>query len=451
MQFYNSLSRRIEPFLPMDPRRVTMYVCGPTVYDTPHLGNARPAVVFDVLFRLLRHHYGEEQVQYARNITDIDDKIMDRAAARGIAINDLTRETTAEYHAVVDALNVLRPTFEPTATDSIADMLVMIALLIDNGHAYIAEDHALFDVGSHPGHGALSQHLQENLGSEHSRIDTASYKRNASDFVLWKPSSSDQPGWDSPFGRGRPGWHIECSAMIRRHLGYTIDIHGGGADLRFPHHDCEMSQSQCAHGVPLAHHWMHNGMLLVDNEKMAKSAGNFTTVRDVLARYPGQVIRLALLSTHYRSPLNWTEDTLVRAKQTLTGWHQTLFGLKGSAEPNEHTEAALAALGSDLNTPQVITEIHAIIKRINSSERSERGSLASAARYLGQIIGLDLSTNKAFLQGAEDWDQVEQLITEREQARSARDFNRADQIRSRLSEQGVVLEDHTGGTTWRRV
>ncbi|MBD2750573.1 cysteine--tRNA ligase [Microvirga sp. BT688] len=446
LRLHNSMTRMVEPFVPQDPYRVTMYVCGPTVYDTPHLGNARPAVVFDVLFRLLRYHY--PQVVYARNFTDVDDKIMERAKADGERISDLTERTIQDYHEVTDALGVERPTHEPRATGAIDRMLHIIGLLIDRGHAYEAEGHVLFHVPSYPAHGLLSRHLQEDLEAG-ARVDPAAYKRHPSDFVMWKPSTVDQPGWDSSYGRGRPGWHIECSAMIEAVLGTTIDIHGGGADLRFPHHDCEISQSQCAHdGAPLARCWIHNGMLLIDGEKMAKSAGNFTTVRDVLDQgVPGAVIRLALLMTHYRSPLDWTQQLLREAATTLQGWHRALDGIAAGQETKGHHAPVLEALASDLNTPLAIAEMHRLAHDLRTGNPDERIPIAAAMREAGRILGFDFNNNDEFLRGHVG-EEVRALIVQRTEARREGNWAEADRIRDVLRAKGVVLEDTPNETTW---
>jgi cysteinyl-tRNA synthetase len=446
LRLHNSMTRTVEPFVPQNPHRVTMYVCGPTVYDTPHLGNARPAVVFDVLFRLLQHYY--PQVVYARNFTDVDDKIMERAEADGEHISELTERTIQDYHEVTDALGVLHPTHEPRATGAIDRMLHIIGLLIARGHAYESEGHVLFDVPSYPAHGLLSRHLQEDLEAG-ARVDPADYKRHPSDFIMWKPSTADQPGWDSPYGRGRPGWHIECSAMIEAVLGTTIDIHGGGADLRFPHHDCEISQSQCAHdGAPLARYWIHNGMLLIDGEKMAKSAGNFTTVRDVLDQgVSGAVIRLALLMAHYRSPLDWTQQLLREAATTLQGWHRALDGISASEVTKDYHAPVLEALASDLNTPLAIAEMHGLAHDLRTGSPEVQIPIAAAMREVGSILGLDLYNNDEFLRGHLD-EEVRPLIVQRTEARQARNWAESDRIRDVLTAKGVVLEDTPNGTVW---
>src|ERR687891_2212014 len=350
MQLYDSLTGRKQRFQPADAGRPTMYVCGPTVYNHPHIGNARPAVVFDVLFRLLRLRYGD--VLYVRNVTDIDDKIMAAAEAEGVATEVVAQRYAAAYHEDMAALNVLPPTVEPYATGHVPQMIAMILRLIASGHAYEAEGHVLFHVPSFPPYGALSRRSREEM-IEGARVEVAPYKRDPADFVLWKPSTDEQPGWDSPWGRGRPGWHIECSAMIEAHLGETIDIHGGGLDLKFPHHENEIAQSVCAHdGAPLARVWVHNGFLNVEREKMAKSVGNVLLVRDLLREAPGEAIRYALLGTHYRKPLDWTSASLPQAKQALDRLYRTIEGLPDSDEPAEVPAAGVAGVGGELNTPQ---------------------------------------------------------------------------------------------------
>jgi cysteinyl-tRNA synthetase len=363
LKLYNTASRKKEVFTPLDPKNVRLYVCGPTVYDFAHIGNARPVVVFDVLFRLLRHIYGESHVKYVRNITDVDDKINARAAAEGKSIRTLTEETAKQFHADVAALGCLPPTHEPRATDFIAQMIAMIGRLIASGHAYAAEGHVLFDVSSKPDYGKLSRRsLDEMIAG--ARVEVAPYKKSPMDFVLWKPSPADLPGWDSPWGRGRPGWHIECSAMSEAYLGESFDIHGGGIDLVFPHHENEIAQSECAHhGARLANVWMHNGFLQVEGEKMAKSAGNFVTVNQLLQDWhgygwPGEAIRFNLLRTHYRQPLDWTLDSLDEAHKILWDW----YGKLDSVQPAEPAPSVIEALCDDLKTPQAITELHQLRK-----------------------------------------------------------------------------------------
>ena len=351
LAFYNTLTKRKESFTPIDPDNVRMYVCGPTVYDTAHIGNARPVVVFDMLFRLLKHVYGADHVTYARNITDVDDKINARAADRGISIRELTEETTALYHADMDALGALRPTIEPRATEHIGEMLAMIGKLVEKGHAYAAEGHVLFAVDTMDDYGELSGRSVDDMIAG-ARVEVAPYKRNPMDFVLWKPSKEGEPSWPSSWGEGRPGWHIECSAMSEKHLGEEFDIHGGGIDLTFPHHENEIAQSRCCHGNDrMAKVWMHNGFVQVEGEKMSKSLGNFTTVHDLIDSWPGEAIRLALLTTHYTKPFNWTADGVRDAKKTLDQW----YTLTADVEASEPDYAVVAALADDLNTPKALT------------------------------------------------------------------------------------------------
>jgi cysteinyl-tRNA synthetase len=452
MKLHNALTGRKEVFEPADPARPTMYVCGPTVYNHPHIGNARPAVVFDVLFRLLKHRYGD--VLYARNITDIEDKIVKAAQDQGVPTDAIVARYTPAYHADMAALNVLPPTMEPFATAHLPQMLAMIEALIAKGHAYEVEGHVLFHVPSYPAYGRLSRRTREEM-IDGARVEVAPYKRDPADFVLWKPSTPDQPGWDSRFGRGRPGWHIECSAMIETHLGTTIDIHGGGQDLKFPHHENELAQSSCAHGgAPLARFWLHNGFLNVEHEKMSKSIGNVLLVRDLLREAPGEAIRFALLGTHYRKPLDWSSASLTQAKQALDRLYRTLEELPDSDEPAEVPSAVLAALEDDLNTPKAFAELFALAHQANtSSDHGERRVLKSQLLAAGALLGLlgqdpaawFRDTGTASLEPAE----IERLIDARNAARRAKDFSEADRIRDQLAVAGVVLEDGPEKTRWR--
>ena len=457
MQIYNSLSRRKETFQPSDPRRVTLYVCGPTVYSYPHIGNARPAVVFDVLFRLLRERYGD--VVYARNITDLDDKITAAAEAEGCSIGDVTRRFTRVYHDDMRALGVLPPTVEPRATESIDAMIAMAARLIALGHAYEAQGHVLFSVDSYPAYGELSRRDRREMIAG-ARVEVAPYKRDPADFVLWKPSTGAQPGWDSPWGFGRPGWHLECSAMIEQHLGETIDIHGGGHDLQFPHHENERAQGTCAHGGALyARYWMHNGFVNVDAEKMSKSIGNVLLVRDLLEQAPGEAVRFALLSAHYRKPLEWNADTLPRACRALDRLYAALEDAArpgdAAAEDAAVPEAVMAALDDDLNTPRAIALLHEIGQGVAAqaagpSRRAGQAALRAAGRLLGVLQG-DAAGWAESRRGAVDGrEEIEQLVIEREQARARRDFAEADRIRDLLGARGIVLEDGPDGTRWRK-
>lgn len=450
---HNSLTRQKEVFTPADPARVTLYVCGPTVYDRAHLGNARPAVIFDVLFRLLSAQY--PQVIYARNITDVDDKINAAAAARGVPIGTITAETERYYLADMDALSVLRPPLQPRVTDHIPEIIAIIGKLLAAGHAYAAEGHVLFDVPSMANYGRLSGHSRDELIAG-ARVDVAPYKRDPADFVLWKPSTPDLPGWDSPWGRGRPGWHIECSAMIEAHLGETIDIHGGGADLIFPHHENEIAQSTCAHaGAPLARYWMHNGMLRVEGEKMSKSLGNFFTVRDLLDRAPGEAVRLLLLSAHYRQPLDWTEKGLQEAIGALDRFYLALRRVADIEATPEAPASVRAALSDDLNTPLALTALHALVTDLNKAEDwAEQRALKGQILGAGALLGLLGQDPEAWLQrgGADDLsaEAIDAKLAARLAARKAKDFAEADRIRDELIAAGILLEDGPGGTVWRR-
>jgi cysteinyl-tRNA synthetase len=456
LAFYNTLSRCKDPFVPLDPTRVGMYVCGPTVYDSAHIGNARPIIVFDVLYRVLKRLY--PTVTYVRNITDVDDKINARAKENNESIAALTARTTAAFHADIDALNALRPDIEPRATAHIGQMIAMIQTLLERGHAYEAEGHVLFSVPSMPDYGTLSRRSQDEMIAG-ARVEVAPYKKNPADFVLWKPSPGDLPGWESPWGRGRPGWHIECSAMSREYLGVTFDIHGGGQDLVFPHHENEIAQSVCAHGQPFARYWLHNGYLMVEGEKMSKSLGNFFTVRDLLDQAPGEAIRLAMLSSHYHQPFDWTAEGL---KQARTGMDRLYLALRSVADiPAEGQDQVpldvMAALEDDLNTPLAIAHLHEWATQLNKAtsldEKAKcKGALLAGGDLLG-VLQQDVETWFRWVpQGgtALSDSAVDDLINRRIAARKAKDFAEADRIRKELADQGVLLEDGAGGTTWRR-
>ncbi|MEM7042253.1 MAG: cysteine--tRNA ligase [Pseudomonadota bacterium] len=456
MKLFNTLSGKKELFTPSDPNRVTMYVCGPTVYDYAHIGNARPAVVFDVLFRVLRQEFG--QVIYARNITDIDDKIIKASAETGTPIGAITERYTRAYNEDMAALNVLPPTIEPKATGHVDGMLAIIADLIDKGAAYEAEGHVLFHVPACASYGALSRRSREDM-IDGARVEVAPYKRDPADFVLWKPSTPDQPGWDSPYGRGRPGWHTECAVMIKSHLGETIDIHGGGQDLKFPHHENELAQSLCAHdGAPLARFWLHNGFLDVEEEKMSKSIGNVLLPHDLIKTVPGEAIRYALLSAHYRKPLNWTSSGLARAKQALDRLYRTLSELP---DPDEATpdaevpEGVRQALVDDINTPVAQAALFKLARQANATDdHQQRKRLKQEMLAAGRVLGLLQHEPQSWLQsaGAEtgiDRDEIERLLAMRRSARAERDFEKADQIRDQLEAEGVLLEDGPDGTRWR--
>lgn len=445
---HNTLTRRKEPLEPLHPGKVGFYVCGPTVYDLIHIGNARPLVVFDVLFRLLRHEFGDGNVTYVRNITDVDDKINAAAAERGIPIRELTETTAQRFHEDAAALGCLQPTHEPRATDHIADMIVMIEALIARGHAYEADGHVLFDVPSWPGYGRLSGNSRDEIVAG-ARVDVAPYKKDAADFVLWKPSTGDLPGWDSPWGHGRPGWHLECSAMSKHFLGEAFDIHGGGRDLIFPHHENEIAQTCAAHDhAGFASIWMHNGYLTVNGEKMSKSLGNFFTVRELLEDYPGEALRLLLLGTHYRQALDFTKERLAEARQTLDRFYNALAKAR-DPEPGEVPDEVIAALEDDLNTPLAISHLHALADAVF---RGEAGAAASL-RGAGAIMGLLGTPARQWFQGGEDGEaeEIEGLIEQRLAARTSKDFATADRIRDELKARGIELMDGPEGTSWRRV
>ncbi len=456
---YNTLTRTKEVFEPLVPGHVGMYVCGPTVYDRAHIGNARPVIVFDVLYRLLRTLY--PSVRYVRNITDVDDKINQRAKDSGEPIAAITERTTRMFHEDMAALNCLAPDVEPRATAHIPQMIGMIETLIARGHAYEAEGHVLFAVASMSDYGRLSRRSQDEMIAG-ARVEVAPYKKDPGDFVLWKPSSPDLPGWDSPWGRGRPGWHIECSAMSLQHLGQTFDIHGGGQDLVFPHHENEIAQSTCANGAPFARIWLHNGWLMVEGEKMSKSLGNFFTVRDLLDQASsemqgGEAIRLAMLSTHYHQPFDWTAEALKQARTTLDRLYTSLRGVAGIDSNGYHQVPldVLAALEDDINTPLAISHLHELATALNKATGLEdkarrKGALLASAHLLG-ILAHDPEAwfKAASAEGPSEGD-IEAAIQARADARKARDFAEADRIRAALLEQGIVLEDGAGGTSWKR-
>ena len=457
LSLYNTLTRRKELFEPFDRTKIGMYVCGPTVYDLAHIGNARPIVVFDVLYRLLRRIYGEGAVTYVRNITDVDDKINAAAKISGEPIASITALTTEAFHADIAELNALPPDVEPRATEHIAEMIEMIEALITSEHAYAADGHVLFHVPSFPEYGKLSHRDRDEMISG-ARIEVAPYKRDPADFVLWKPSDLSLPGWNSPWGRGRPGWHIECSAMSRKHLGTTIDIHGGGSDLIFPHHENEVAQSECScPGHPFARYWMHNGFLSVNGEKMSKSLGNFITIRQALGRAPGEVLRLMMLSTHYRHPLNWTESGLKQAQTRLDRLYR-LLQKSGARVPDGNAvgldDGFVGALQDDLNTPLALAELERQADELMSADA--RGREQKRVRLLASagILGILQQDPEAWFKGgetAEDVSHIEAKIARRLEARQAKDFALADNIRESLAENGIILEDRPDGTTdWRR-
>ncbi|MGF1658485.1 MAG: cysteine--tRNA ligase [Rubrimonas sp.] len=438
IRLHDSLRREKRDFAPIDPKNVRMYVCGPTVYDRAHIGNARPVVVFDVLFRLLRHVYGADHVTYVRNITDVEDKIIARAAERGVSIDALTAETARWFEEDMDALGCLKPTHEPRATGHIPGMIAMIEVLIAQGCAYEAEGHVLFEVAKYPAYGALSGRSTDDMIAG-ARVEVAPYKRDPMDFVLWKPSTPDQPGWDSPWGRGRPGWHIECSAMAKALLGPEFDIHAGGADLMFPHHENEIAQSCCADpGTGFARYWLHNGMVRVEGRKMSKSLGNFLTMEDLRAQAPGEVLRLALLSTHYRAPLDWTEKLLEDSRRTLAKWRKLVAGVEASGAASD---AVTAALADDLNTPGALTELHAL------AAAGEAAALKASAQALGLLTDALGDWAIAPQADAGTAARIDALLAARAEARQSKDFARADAIRAALDGAGVVVMDRPGAAT----
>jgi cysteinyl-tRNA synthetase len=454
LQIYNTMSRRKEAFKPLDIGHVGMYVCGPTVYDFAHIGNARPIVVFDVMYRLLQRLY--RKVTYVRNITDVDDKINARAAETGEDIRSLTERTAQQFHEDIAALGAIEPDVEPRATDHIAEMIVIIRDLLDKGYAYVGDGHVLFHVTQMQDYGALSGHSRDELIAG-ARVEVAPYKKDPADFVLWKPSTDDLPGWDSPWGRGRPGWHIECSAMSMKYLGDSFDIHGGGRDLIFPHHENEIAQSRCAHpNSHFARYWMHNGYLMAEGEKMSKSLGNFYTIHELLEEFPGEAIRLTLLQTHYRQPLDFTKDSLRQAKQTLDRFYGALRDVAEIEALDGEAEAVRDALMDDLNSPLALSAMHALLGDLNKAEdAAEKARLKGALLDGGALLGLLQDDPEVWLRqgasadGLSDAD-IDAMIVARNDARKSKDFAEADRIRDDLAEQGVILEDKPEGTIWRR-
>ncbi|MEM9810956.1 MAG: cysteine--tRNA ligase [Pseudomonadota bacterium] len=452
LSFTDTYQGEKRAFTPGDPSRVTVYCCGPTVYAAPHIGNARAGVVADQVVRLLRHAYGDQSVIYARNLTDIDDKIIKTAAEEGVAIDIVTARATKAYHADLAALGCLPPDLEPKATENIDAMQALISTLLTKGFAYAAEGHVLFDTKAFDAYGGLSR-LDRDAIVAGARVEVAPYKRDPADFVLWKPSDEGMPGWDGPAdwgltGQGRPGWHIECSAMIEAALGAPIDLHLGGQDLRFPHHENEIAQSCCAKdlgGVPLARTWMHNGMLRMGAEKMSKSLGNIVTPQELLADWQGEVLRMALLSAQYRQPLEWSDDLLASSKTQLDKFYRAA----GDAEPGAVPDSVAAALGDDLNTPAAIAALH----ELRDAAQGGSAEAASSLRAGGQLLGLLKESEEAWFQGGESADDAaryDALLIERAEARKARDFARADAIRDQLTSEGVVIEDSPDGATWRK-
>lgn len=454
---HNTLKRRKEKFVPFDCSNVRMYVCGPTVYDRAHLGNAKTPVTFDVLFRLLRHVYGAEHVTYVSNITDVDDKILNKHKETGKSICEITEQTYQWYIDDMDKLNVMAPDYRPRATEYIDEMIELVRLLLAKGHAYEASGHVLFSVDSMPGYGYLSgRSMKEMLAG--ARIEIADYKKNPADFILWKPSEAGQPGWNSPWGYGRPGWHLECSAMSSKLLGDSFDIHGGGSDLIFPHHENECAQSLCAHPhSKFAQYWVHSGMLMVDGVKMSKSLGNFYTIDQVLEKAPAEALRLLFLTTHYHQPFNFTFEGLAQAKATLDKFYNALLRVKDVPAAEEAAdERVVAALADDLNTPLALTYLHEITNALNKAETENeqarlKGRLLAAAGLLGLLWQNPESWFKSGIaNGGLDAASIEAKIAERVAAKKNKDYALADKIRNELKEQGIILEDTPSGTTWKK-
>lgn len=451
LQLFNTLSRTVETFAPLDPTCPTMYLCGPTVYNYVHIGNARGPVVFDVLARLLRRRYGN--LRYARNITDVDDKINAAAAEQGVPIAAITDRFTAAYHADMAALGVAPPDIEPHATAHIPQIISMIEQLIEGGHAYAADGHVLFAVDSFQRYGQLSRRDPDEMLAG-ARVEVAPYKRHAGDFVLWKPSTADLPGWDSPWGRGRPGWHIECSAMAATHLGPTIDIHAGGVDLQFPHHENEVAQSECAHGgQTFARFWMHNGMLNFGGTKMSKSIGNIERIAQLRQQHPPEALRYALLSAHYRQPLEWSDGLIAQSVRTLDRLYGTLRDVADVQAEGVIPASIEAALDDDLNTPQALAELARIAGQLRKADGDARAALKSQLLGAGLALGLlQQAPAQWFSRGTsgDDDARIQALVDARSAAKAARDFARADAIRQQLAEQGVLLEDTAQGVRWKR-
>ena len=459
LRLYNTLHREKQDFTPADPARVTLYVCGPTVYNHAHIGNFRPVIVFDTLFRLLRTTYGEDSVVYARNITDIEDKIIARAKAENLAIRDLTQKYAAIYNAEAGAINALPPTIEPWATAHISEMIEITRALIEKGHAYAGASGVWFHVPSMENYGALSGRKQDD-NEAGARVEVSEEKRDPADFALWKFAKPDEPEdaiWDSPWGKGRPGWHIECSAMAVAQLGTTIDIHGGGVDLQFPHHENEIAQSECAHGAPMARFWMHNGFLDMSGEKMSKSLGNVVLLKDLLEDWHGEVIRFALLSGHYRMPLDWTGELLAQAKTTLDRIYGALGRVWEAAEKEAGDRTVIDALGDDLNTPIALAALSKLAGEANAAAQAgdAAGMAAAKADLLaaGNLLGLLQSAPADWAKGEDTDDnaRIDALVEARNAARAAKNWAESDRIRDALKAEGIEIMDSADGASWRRV
>ena len=451
LYLYDTFSKSKREFRPIDPNNIRMYVCGPTVYDYAHVGNARPVIVFDTLFRIMRHSYGVDHVTYVRNITDVDDKIIEAANSNKEDISSLTSRTIQYFHEDASYIGALVPTIEPKATDHINEMVEMIETLIVKGFAYEVDGNVLFSSSKYDQYGKLSgKNIDELIAG--ARVDIEDFKKEASDFILWKPSKDNEPGWESPWGKGRPGWHIECSAMSKKYLGDTFDIHGGGQDLIFPHHENEIAQSECCHEKKFANYWLHNGFLTVEGNKMAKSDGNFTTVNELKDRYHGEVIRLAMLMTHYRQPLNWTENSLLESKKILNKWFSFFLDIEISKDDEEIVdENILSALKDDINTPKAISELHQLFKNISREDALSINKFLNSARLLGLMLCSPKEwTEWNVRENNLDEIKINELIEKRNLLRDQGNYNDADKIRSQLDELGVILEDKDGKTSWKQ-
>ena len=451
LHLYDTFSKSKREFRPIDPNNIRMYVCGPTVYDYAHVGNARPVIVFDTLFRIMRHTYGVDHVTYVRNITDVDDKIIEAANSNEEDITSLTSRTIQYFHEDASYIGALVPTIEPKATDHINVMVEMIETLIVKGFAYEIDGNVLFSSSKYGQYGKLSgKNIDELIAG--ARVDIEDFKEEVSDFILWKPSKDNEPGWESPWGKGRPGWHIECSAMSKKYLGDTFDIHGGGQDLIFPHHENEIAQSECCHEKKFANYWLHNGFLTVEGNKMSKSEGNFITVNELKDRYHGEVIRLAMLMTHYRQPLNWTENSLLESKKILNKWFSFFLDIEISKVDEDFVdESILSALKDDINTPKAISELHQLFKNCTKEDVLSIKKFINSAR----LLGLMQCSPKEWM----EWNvrdnnldamKINELIEQRNLLRDQGNYNDADKIRSQLDDLGIILEDKDGKTSWKQ-
>lgn len=454
LAFYDTMAREKRAFEPADPKRVTMYVCGPTVYNYTHIGNARSAIVFDLLFRVLRHEYGADHVVYARNFTDIDDKIIKASQETGAPIDEITVKFAKVYLDELDELNALAPCATPRATEHIPEMIALVERLVEKGAAYAAEGHVLFSIEAFGDYGRLSGVDRDEMIAG-ARVEVAPYKKNPADFVLWKPAADDEPGWESLWGRGRPGWHLECSVMIEKGLGETIDIHCGGQDLRFPHHENEIAQSACAHdGAPLARYWMHNGFLRMGTDKMSKSLGNVVLTHELLKDWPGEVVRWALLSAHYRQPLEWTEELLRQSKRQLDRFYRLLEEVADSDDDQTPPESVVLALKDDLNTPEAYAGLHQLRDIAAQMEGDARRNAILRMRAAGRLMGFFHADPAAWFKGeagdGPSAEEIDALLVKRAEARKAKDFATSDKIRDDLAAQGIVIEDSPDGATWRR-